>query len=620
MYRCTVFGLALALLAGCVNPEARLQMAEEAETRKDLAVKTVGDVADITVVGPVQVSGIALVTGLDGTGGSPQGPYRQHLDQVLRKQQKVENVKEILDSPDNAIVLITSFIMPSARVGDRFDVEVTLPPGSKATSLAGGTLQICALRNHDTTKSLLPDYDGPDRLLQGHVMAHAKGPVMVGLGDGTTASDQKKGRVWRGAASHIELPYYLVLKKDDKSMRVAQAVAERLNYLFQEDPQRAAQRSQAGRQMLMLEGVAQQVNHNLANSVASLSGPIAKAKSKEAVEMRVPYSYRLNPERSMYVARLVPLAVDAEQMGRYKRRLQKLLAEPGETVMAARRLEALGRDSALPLREGLTHPDPLVRFSSAEALAYLGDLSGAEELSKLARQYPLLAGSCVIALASLDEPSSRQRLAEMLNEPDTVLRSTAFRMLRQLAEGDAPETGLKTAWGTPYHEYLIKNLGGEYLAGSFWLHRVAPRSSRLVSFASDSRAEVVLFGDGIGLTGPVRALVGPAKEFALTYEAGSDKCVISRISAQLGRRQTLCQPSLEEIIRALAELGAEYSDIVDLIRKLEERQCLNSPVRLHTAPPEVTPQMLVDAQRDGTLLRDDTGELQRKVLSTAAPQ
>ncbi len=603
MYRRTVVGLLLMALAGCFSPQARLQMAEDAEVKKDLSVKTVGDVSDIHIVGPVQVSGIALVTGLDGTGGTPQGPYRQSLDQMLRKQ-KVENVKAILDSPDNALVLVTAFLMPGCHVGDRFDVEVTLPPASRATSLAGGVLQVCALRNHDSTKSLVPEYDGADRALQGHIMAHAKGPVMVGLGDGTTANDVKKGRVWRGAASHIELPYYLVLKKDDKSTRVANAVAERLNFLFQEDPRRLARLSQNARQMFVLDDVAQQLNRKFANPTPT-NTPIAKAKNKEAVEMRVPYAYRFNPERYLYVARLVPLAENGEQMVHYRGALQKLLTDPAETVMAARRLEALGRNSIAVLRETLTNPHPLVRFGSAEALAYLGDPSGVDALSRLAQQHPLLAGSCVTALASLDEPSCRQRLSDMLANDDTVLRSAAFAMLRQLAENDPPELGRKTTWGTPYREYLVSNLGGERLGGTFWLHRVAPRSARLVTFAGDTRAEVVLFGDRIGLTGAIRMLAGPAKEFALTYETGNDKCIVSRISAQLGRRQTLCPPTLEEIIRAMAELGAEYADIVDLIRKLDERRGLNCAVRSNAPPPEVTPQMLVAAEHDGTLLRDE---------------
>ena len=183
-----------------------------------------------------------------------------------------------------------------------------------------------------------------------------------------------------------------------------------------------------------------------------------------------------------------------------------------------------------------------------------------------------------------------------------------------------PEPGRKTTWGTPYREFLVKDLGGELLNGAFWLHHIAPKSARLVCFAADTRAEVVLFGDGIALSGPVRMLAGPGQEYAVTFEPGNDKCVVSRIAAQFGRRQSLCPPMLEDIIRTMAELGAEYSDVVDLIRKLDERQGLNCAARLNTAPAEITPQMLVEAQRDGTLLREESREAEQKILNTPAPR
>src|ERR1700687_5506497 len=57
--RTGMMGLVLLALAGCLGPQARLQMAEDAETKKDLSIKTVGDIADIGVTQAVQVSGIA---------------------------------------------------------------------------------------------------------------------------------------------------------------------------------------------------------------------------------------------------------------------------------------------------------------------------------------------------------------------------------------------------------------------------------------------------------------------------------------------------------------------------------------------------------------------------------
>src|SRR4051812_7405730 len=96
-------GLALALFAllGCLQPQARLQMGDEAERDKDLDVRTIADVTEVGNVGPLQVSGVGLVTGLAGSGGSPMGHYRDMLERQLR-QQRAEHVKALLDSPDNA--------------------------------------------------------------------------------------------------------------------------------------------------------------------------------------------------------------------------------------------------------------------------------------------------------------------------------------------------------------------------------------------------------------------------------------------------------------------------------------------------------------------------------------
>ena len=126
---------------GCVHQQARMQAPDERETAgndKVAEVKTVRDVASFANTEPVQVSGVGLVVGLEGTGGDPlSGGYRDMLQNELRKR-GVENVKEVLASPNNAMVLVTARIPAGARKGDPVDVDVVIPPGSKATSLRGG--------------------------------------------------------------------------------------------------------------------------------------------------------------------------------------------------------------------------------------------------------------------------------------------------------------------------------------------------------------------------------------------------------------------------------------------------------------------------------------------------
>src|SRR5687768_10247094 len=101
--------LCLLLLVGCFHPQTRAQIEDE-EREKILDIDTVFDVAEVGNVQPIQVQGVGLVTGLDGTGGStPAGSLRTMLETELRKA-KVANPKQLMDSPDNTLVIITGII------------------------------------------------------------------------------------------------------------------------------------------------------------------------------------------------------------------------------------------------------------------------------------------------------------------------------------------------------------------------------------------------------------------------------------------------------------------------------------------------------------------------------
>src|SRR5262249_40883929 len=146
--------LALAFLmcglVGCAHTQTRAQSDEDNERDKEFQIKTIGDLTTVGNADSEAVSGVGLMTNLSGTGGgNPPGQLRAMVDHLL--QQKGLNSKEILDSRDNAIVLVSALIPPGARKGDPLDVDVTLPPGSKASSLKGGKLQECFLYNYDST-------------------------------------------------------------------------------------------------------------------------------------------------------------------------------------------------------------------------------------------------------------------------------------------------------------------------------------------------------------------------------------------------------------------------------------------------------------------------------------
>ena len=562
----TVVGWLLATLvlgsAGCSHlSSTRAQAPEEGDGKFELKeVQTVGDVTEVSGAGPIQVTGVGLVTGLAGTGGGAPPTYRTMLQEQLLKA-GARNVKELLESPDNALVVVTALIPAGARKGDPIDIEISLPPGSGVSSLRGGELQECALRNYDTARHLNPNSQG-DKLLPGHILAKARGPLLVGFGPEEDEGERlRHGRIWDGGASLIDRPFYLVLRSDQNFYRVANSVAGRINQLFPDDARKRAEVLR-NKHFWVLQSVTDGLNDKF-KLPALGKGETARAVTKDMVYVQVPCAYHLNPERYLRVARLIPLRESGEVRGRYRQHLHEMLLDPARTMVAALRLEALGKESVPALKEALTHHHPLVRFAAAESLAYLDCGTGAEELGRLAEQYEALRAYCLAALASLDQPVSHLKLTAMMTSPNAEVRYGAFKALRILNEYDDA-------------------VAGELLADAFWLHRAAPRAVPLVHVSTSQRAEIVCFGEEPRLVPPVKILAG---EFTITAAPGDTRCTVGRFIVNppsWARKQ--CSLKLEDVLRKMAELGGAYPDAVELLRQADRRKCLTAPVVVDATP------------------------------------
>src|SRR5262249_8091229 len=113
--RAVMFGVLLGLIGCAHHQTVRPQAGDEAERDVVADMKTVGEVTSVANAEPIQVSGVGLVVGLSGTGGvAPPGPYRSVLEQEL-KRQGVQNIAEVLNSPDASLVLVSGFIPPGAH-------------------------------------------------------------------------------------------------------------------------------------------------------------------------------------------------------------------------------------------------------------------------------------------------------------------------------------------------------------------------------------------------------------------------------------------------------------------------------------------------------------------------
>ncbi|HEY2784370.1 MAG TPA: HEAT repeat domain-containing protein [Fimbriiglobus sp.] len=575
-----VFTGLVAGLVGCVNPQtARPQIAEE-PVEKD-AVPTVGSKTEVGNVTPLPAYGIGLVIGLSGTGSTPPaGDLRTQLERSLTAAGY--NAKEMLDDPARAVsmVQVSAKIPAGCRVGDSLeDVTITLPDGSKTTSLKGGYLVPCdlitaasaadvraALQAAGFARNNRPAGGG---VLRGNVVGRAEGALITGRivqaepgqkidTDETTAS--LMAQIWEGPVSRLPRPYTFELVSKDQRPGLALEIAERLNAAF---GQQGYDRK-----------------------------PVADAKAVKpapVVLVQVPPMYRHNHYRFLLVARHVPL-VPVGPDHPYRKRLEQELLDPTTCIQAAVKLEALGIESRKALRVGLESDSPWVRFASAEALAYLGQTDGTAELADLAARHPGVRYHCLKALAALDDAASTLKLTDLMASGDPSLRYGAFAALRVAdPKCDAVRGHLAATRG-------------------FHVHRVAPGSAGIVHVSSHERAEVVIFGDGGKLTGPFNLPIG--NQYTVSVAAGGAEAVIAKVVATpdgAAVTKKTCRPDLGTVLLTLGEMGAGYHEAIEFCRRSDQAKVLGGPLVRDALPPGLgVPDLARIARIDPTGEKADT--------------
>lgn len=573
----------LGLTAGC-SPRQTVRPQAADDPERDAAA-TVGSKTAVGNYDAIPVSGIGLVYDLKGTGSNPApDEWRKMLENTLRKQKfGPDQVKQFLDDPDRstALVMVSAVVPRGARHGDKLDVVVTLPPGSKTTSLAGGRLHECDLTNYELAGAVreqmaaagVPTGKVPvnaNQLMLGNRMATAHGPLMAGV----ISTDAKAGgdatptvaKVWGGATCLLDRPYYFLLNDSARQPQLAMAIAARLNAVFHGTTDRGAKVAEAkvqGQQPMVL--------------------------------VNVPPAYRLNHDRFLLVARQVPLVSPSAKDPVWDR-LKHDLLQPETAITAAVKLEGLGADAADTLRIGLEHDHaPWVRFAAAQSLVYLGKADGrvAAELGRLAEAHPGIRTHCLTALASQDDSPCMEQLADLMRKSDPVLRYGAFTALRAANEN---------------HEAVRPRP----LAGSpYALHVVAADSEPLVHLRTDRRNEVVLFGTVWPITGKFSLPLG--SEFTVSGDdTGSvtvSRVVPAKSDDRNGDATTVdgtYRADLVTVLKGLAELSGGYGEAVELIRRLNAGELLAAKVAVDSAPRGMTVQKLaIIARNDPTLSRAD---------------
>ncbi|MCA9181767.1 MAG: flagellar basal body P-ring protein FlgI, partial [Planctomycetales bacterium] len=358
---------ALVLPSGCSSSLVRSQSPDSDElSHQDAAADEeyhlVGDLARAWGMNWVRVEGLALITGLKGTGSDPPpSPRRSHLLSEMQTRD-VDNPERWLASPDTALAIVYGYLRPGIRKGERFDVAVKVPHRSKTTSLRSGFLMLTRLREMAVLDNAI--HSSLD-------LGLAQGDVLVDALYREGEDGEVSGRVLGGGIAKQQRDLGLVVRKSYSSVQTSSMIASAINARF-----------------FTYEGGGK--------------SQVATPKRDNFIDLKVAPRYRKNPDRYMAVVRSIAISETPAERAERIVLLGKKLLEPTSAASAALELEAIGEDALEVLRTGLDAPDRLVRFYAAEALAYLEDERAAKPLGELAREDLAMRRRALTALAVMD--------------------------------------------------------------------------------------------------------------------------------------------------------------------------------------------------------------------------
>ena len=512
-------------VCGCAAPALRSQSPEELTTALESSTRLVGEVARPFGHTYVKVESVALITGLDNSGSDPEpSPERATLLHELQTI-SVQNPNQLLASPSTSLVTVRGYLPPGVRKGDRFDLEVHVPPRSETTSLRGGWLM-------ETRMTELAVVGGQVR--EGHFWALGEGPVLVD----PSAEGEKdrallvRGRVLGGGTALKSRDMGLFIAPEDKSIRLSAQIGQIINRRFH-------------------------------THVRGVKQGVATPRTDERIDLKVHPRYKENIARYLRVVRSLPLKESASEQALRIGLLERQLLDPITSSTAALRLEALGHDAVPALAKGIASGDAEVRFYAAEALAYLDESQSAAPLARAAREEPAFRANALAALATIDDMAAHDELVNLLEVPSSETRYGAFRAL----------------WTMNSSDPIIR---GENLGGQFSYHVLNTTGPPMIHVTRSFRPEVVLFGHEQMFEGPFVLEAG--KSILIKAAPESDKVTISKFVVGQPDQKRVVSLKVDEVLRTVVELGGTYPDVVQALQQAKSRRALASRFEVDALP------------------------------------
>jgi flagellar basal body P-ring protein FlgI len=531
-------------LAGCQEFKLRSQNPDD-DDLKPPETQFIKDQVTVSGLNTITIEAVGLVTNLDGTGGDPPpSMYRTMLVNDMRKR-GVANPNTVLQDPKKALVLIRAAVPPVIEVGEHFDVEVVLPENTEATSLKGGWLMDAPL----SEQTMVPG----GRTHAGHVLAKAEGPIMLSTGEvesSSKASVLRRGRILGGGRFVGGLikkgrALGLYVRSDLRSVRTTKKIADQIGKRFH--------------------------YHEF-----GIKKPLAEAKTDAHIELKVHPSYKDNYMRYVRVIRSIALDETALERKERMERLRKGLMVPQTAAKSATELEAIGADSILILKEGLTSPESEVRFYAADALAYLGDGTGTKELAQAARYEPAFRVFALAALATLGTPEARDELRKMMVEPTVEV---VDGQEKTVSSAETRYGAFRALWTIDKKDEFIH---GERVSDEFHLHVIPSDGEPMAHLTRFRVPQVVVFGSDQKLRTPISLSAG--RHIMITAPTGSETVTISRFEANAPDQQITTTANLADVIRAVGKMKGAYPDIAQMLVQADRQSNLPGRLEIDAMP------------------------------------
>ena len=536
--------LGTAACLGCTSPIVR-QQSPETEPAIEADVTLVSNYTQPFGLNPIKLEAISLVTGLQGTGEDPApSPQRAALLEEMQRR-SVKHPDQVLASTDTAMVMVRGYLRPGIQKGDKFDVEVRIPPRSETTSLRGGWLL-------ETRLTELAVLAGTTR--KGHLMGLAQGPVLVdpSIEKDSDQALQTRGRVLGGGMATKSRSLGLVLNDEHKSVRVSQQVGSAINRRFY-------------------------------SHIRGLKQGVANPKTDEFIELSVHPRYKDNVGRYMRVIRSIAFR---ETSGGLQARLQLLerqLLDPVTSATAALRLEAVGKEGIPVLLKGIESQDAEARFYAAEALAYLDQTEAAVPLAQIALNEPAYRVYALGALSAMRDVMAHDELRKLLDVPSAETRYGAFRALWEMNPTDP----------------LIR---GTELQGQFSYHVLDTQGPPMIHVTRSTRPEIVMFGLEQVFEPPM--ILEAGKHILVNAQPGGP-VIVSRFAVGEPDQKRQVSRKVHDVIHAIIELGGTYPDVVQVLQQAKEKNALPSRFKVDALP---KPGRLMDRDEEPAEERATTRE------------